>query len=267
MTVSTPRHVLLTGAAGGIGAFLRERLPAYGYALRLFDIVPVPGDPDAIAADLLDDTALRAAVRGVDAVVHLAGISQEAPFEDLLRSNIEGTYRLYEAARAEGVRRIVLASSNHAVGFTPRPAVPGAAVATTTPLRPDTFYGLSKCFGENVASLYADKYGIETVSLRIGSCYPCPRTVRMLATWLSPADCARLVHAALTAEEVHHTVVYGISANARAWWDLSAGAILGYIPQDDAEVFAGQLIAELGEPQLEDPEHTHIGGAFLTTEP
>ncbi|MFI1965310.1 NAD-dependent epimerase/dehydratase family protein [Streptomyces pathocidini] len=267
MTTPAPRTVLLTGAAGGVGALLRDRLPAYGYALRLFDIVPVPGDPDAIAADLLDNTALRAAVRGVDAVVHLAGISQEAPFADLLTSNIEGTYRLYEAARAEGVQRIVLASSNHAVGFTPRPAAPGVAVATTTPLRPDTLYGLSKCFGENLASLYADKYGIETVSLRIGSCCPRPRTVRMLATWLSPADCARLVHAALTAEEIHHAVVYGISANTRAWWDLSAGAALGYTPRDDAEIFAEQLIAELGEPLPDDPERTHIGGSFLTAEP
>ena len=117
-----PRTVLLTGAAGGLGTLMRGLLPAYGYELRLFDATPIEGEPDAITADLADKEALREAVRGVDAIIHLAGISLEAPFEKILRANIEGTYNLYEAAREEGVRRIVFASSNHAVGFTPRPA-------------------------------------------------------------------------------------------------------------------------------------------------
>lgn len=114
-----PRTVLLTGAAGGLGTLMRGLLPAYGYELRLLDVVPVEGEPDAIAADLGDREALREAVRGVDAVVHLAGISLEASFDKILRANIEGTYNLYEAAREEGVRRIVFASSNHVLGYTP----------------------------------------------------------------------------------------------------------------------------------------------------
>lgn len=117
-----PRTVLLTGAAGGLGTLMRGLLPAYGYELRLFDVTPIEGEPDAITADLGDKEALREAVRGVDAIIHLAGISLEASFDKILRSNIEGTYNLYEAAREEGVRRIVFASSNHAIGCTPRPS-------------------------------------------------------------------------------------------------------------------------------------------------
>ncbi|MFG3224084.1 NAD-dependent epimerase/dehydratase family protein [Kitasatospora sp. NPDC048194] len=261
-----PRRVLLTGAAGRIGSCLRELLPAYGYRLRCFDRLPVPGEPDAITADLRDAEALAAAVDGVDAVVHLAGIPGEAPFADILAANIDGTYRLYDAARAAGVRRIVYASSNHAVGFTERPA-DGGTVPVDTPQRPDTYYGLSKCFGENLASLYADRHGMETVSLRIGSFADEPRSVRMLATWLSPGDCARLVHAALSGPVSGHTVVYGISANTRAWWDLASARALGYRPVDDAEAFAAKVIAEHGEPAADDPELRYLGGSFTQAVP
>jgi uronate dehydrogenase len=265
--MTAPRTILLTGAAGGVGTLMRERLPQYGYELRLFDIAPVEGAPDAITADIRDADALREAVRGVDAIIHLAGISVEAPFEKILDANIEGTYRLYEAARAEGVRRVVYASSNHAVGFTPRPATPNGPVPVTTPVRPDTYYGVSKVFGEALASLYADKYGIETVSIRIGSCFPEPRSVRMLDTWLSPDDCARLLHAALTAPGVGHTVVYGISANTRAWWDLGPARALGYEPQDDSEPFAEKMLAEHGELSPDDMEYRYLGGHFTVLEP
>ncbi|MGQ4515883.1 NAD-dependent epimerase/dehydratase family protein [Streptomyces sp. DW26H14] len=261
------RTILLTGAAGGLGTLMRGLLPAYGYRLRLLDAVPVEGEPDAITADLADTDALREAVRGVDAVLHLAGISLESTFEKILRANVEGTYHLYEAARAEGVRRIVFASSNHAVGYTPRPAEAGALVPVGTPRRPDTFYGLSKCFGEDLAQLYWDKHGMETVSVRIGSCFAEPTTVRMLSLWMSPADGARLFHAALTAEDVGHTVVYGSSANTRLWWDLSSARALGYEPQDDSEPFAAKLIAEQGELEPDNPDHAAIGGAWVSQPP
>ncbi|ARF54750.1 NAD-dependent epimerase/dehydratase family protein [Streptomyces gilvosporeus] len=262
-----PRTVLLTGAAGGLGTLMRELLPPYGYRLRLFDRRPVDGAPDAVIADLSDKEALRAAVAGVDAIVHLAGISLEAPFEKILRSNIGGTYHLYEAAREAGVRRVVFASSNHAVGFTPRPEDGSAAIPVNTPRRPDTYYGLSKGFGEDLASLYWDLHGIETVSVRIGSCYPAPTSVRMLSIWLSPGDCARLLHAALTAPGVGHTVVYGSSANTRLWWDLSAARALGYDPQDDSEPYAAELLAAQGPLDPANPEHAHLGGAFCTDPP
>ncbi|MFH8349389.1 NAD-dependent epimerase/dehydratase family protein [Streptomyces sp. NPDC018045] len=262
-----PRTVLLTGAAGGLGTLMRELLPPYGYRLRLLDQRTIDDAPDAITADLADKEALRGAVRGVDAIVHLAGISLEAPFEKILRANIEGTYNLYEAAREEGVRRVVFASSNHAVGFTPRPADGSGAIPVDTPRRPDTYYGLSKGFGEDLASLYWDLHGIETVSVRIGSCFPRPTTVRMLSIWLSPADCARLLHAALTAEGVGHTVVYGSSANTRLWWDLTTARSLGYAPRDDSEPYAAELIAAHGALDPANPEHAHLGGSFCVDPP
>ncbi|MGW0774130.1 NAD-dependent epimerase/dehydratase family protein [Streptomyces sp. NPDC002835] len=266
------RTVLLTGAAGGLGTLMRGLLPAYGYELRLLDAVPVEGEPDAITADLADRAALREAVRGVDAVIHLAGISLEASFDKILRANIEGTYNLYEAVREEGVRRVVFASSNHAVGYVPRPDgeapfAPEELIPVETRHRPDTFYGLSKCFGEDLAQLYWDRHGLETVSVRIGSCFPEPTSVRMLSVWMSPGDAARLFHAALTAEDVGHSVVYGSSANTRLWWDLTSARALGYEPQDDSEQYAAKLVAEHGELDPENPAHAHLGGHFTTDPP
>ncbi|MFE9612360.1 NAD-dependent epimerase/dehydratase family protein [Streptomyces sp. NPDC006012] len=262
-----PRTVLLTGAAGGLGTLMRELLPDYGYDLRLFDMRPIEGEPDAITADLADTEALREAVTGVDAVIHLAGISLESTFEKILKANVEGTYHLYEAARRAGVPRIVFASSNHAVGFTRAPRGDDPLIPAGTPRRPDTFYGLSKSFGEDLAQLYWDKHGLETVSVRIGSCFREPTSVRMLSVWMSPADGARLFHAALTAERVGHTVVYGSSANTRLWWDLTGARALGYEPQDDSEPYAAKLIAEQGELTPDDPAHTHLGGHFVNDPP
>lgn len=261
------RNVLLTGAAGGVGTLMRERLPRYGYRLRLFDITPIEGARDAVIADIRDNDALHSAARGVDAIIHLAGIPHEAPFEKILGTNIDGTYHVYEAARACGVRRVVFASSNHAVGFTPRPAAPGELLPVTTPIRPDTYYGVSKVFGEALASLYADKYGVETVSIRIGSCFAKPRSVRMLDTWLSPDDCARLLHAALTAPEVGHTIVYGLSANTRSWWDMAPARALGYEPQDNSEVFAAEILAHQDGLDPEGPDYRLLGGRFTTVDP
>ncbi|MFJ4695601.1 NAD-dependent epimerase/dehydratase family protein [Streptomyces sp. NPDC088766] len=262
-----PRTVLLTGAAGGLGTLMRELLPAYGYELRLMDLRPIEGEPEALVADLADRDAVREAVRGVDAIIHLAGISLEAPFDRILDANIVGTYHLYEAAREEGVRRVVFASSNHAVGFTPRPRGDDPLIPVETPHRPDTFYGLSKAFGEDLAQFYWDKHGLETVSVRIGSCFPEPTSVRMLSVWMSPADGARLFHAALTAGDVGHTVVHGSSANTRLWWDLSSARALGYEPQDDSEPWAEKLIAEQGELDPGNIAHAHLGGHFVNDPP
>ncbi|GEB54000.1 NAD-dependent epimerase/dehydratase family protein [Streptomyces cacaoi] len=263
-----PRTVLLTGAAGGVGTLMRDLLPEYGYTLRLLDMRPVDGAPDALVLDLATagDEAVRAAVRGVDAIIHLAGISVESSFEKILDANIRGTHALYEAARAEGVPRVVFASSNHAIGFTPVPES-GGLVPVDAPRRPDTFYGLSKCFGEDLAQLYWDLHGIETVSVRIGSCFPRPTSVRMLSIWMSPADGARLLHVALTAPDVGHTVVYGSSANTRLWWDLSPARALGYAPQDDSEPYAAELLAEQGPLDTTDPGQSRIGGHFCTEPP
>jgi uronate dehydrogenase len=256
--------VLVTGAAGRIGTVLRGGLPERGWAVRCLDVVPVPDErpgEEQIVADVTDLAAMVDAVTGVDAVVHLAGISGEATWPAVSHSNIEGTYCTLEAARQAGVSRVVLASSNHATGFTPRPAA-GPLAEADAPPRPDTYYGVSKVAKEALGSLYADRYGMDVVCLRIGSMLPEPTTLRALSTWLSPADTVALVDAALTAPSPGFAVVWGVSNNTRNWWDLSAARALGYQPEDDAEVYAEALIEAHGEPDPADPVLARVGGEF-----
>jgi uronate dehydrogenase len=179
-------RLLLTGAAGGLGRVLRPRLKTLCNRLRVSDLAELgpaaPGE-ELQSAALQDKAAVMALLQGVDAVVHLGGISTEHAFEEILPANIVGTYHVYEAARVNGVKRIVYASSNHVTGFyTQR-----ETIGPLQPMRPDGYYGLSKAFGENLAQFYFDRYGIETVSLRIGSSFPEPTDRRMLASWLSYA--------------------------------------------------------------------------------
>lgn len=260
-----PSVVLVTGAAGRLGGFLRTGLPPLGWRLRVLDRVPFE-DPAAevVIADINDPDALDTAMQGVVAVVHLAGIPGEAPFDDICETNIRGTYQVFEAARRAGVDRVVFASSNHAVGFTPRQPL----VTVETPIRPDTYYGVSKVFGEALARFYVDRHGMRVACLRIGSCFELPESVRMLATWLSPDDLVRLAHACLTAPDLTYSIVYGISANTRGWWNLDPGRALGYHPVDDAEIYAAQILAAAGgELDPADPEHAWVGGAFTTMSP
>jgi uronate dehydrogenase len=257
-------RILITGAAGGVGSFLVAGLPALGWQIRGFDLRP-GGDAGVewVAGDVRDPDALDAAMSDVEAVVHLAGIPNERPFPELLAANIEGSYQVFEAARRAGVTRIVYASSNHAVGFTPRAELVGVDVRP----RPDTFYGLTKVFGEGLASLYVDRYGMGIACVRIGSCFARPTTVRQLSTWLSPGDAVRLVHACLTAPDLGYAVVYGISANTRGWWDLAPARALGYEPRDDAERYAEEILAERGPLDDDDPDAKYLGGRFVKHEP
>ena len=256
--------VLLTGAAGRIGTVLRGGLPERGWAMRCLDVVPVtderPGE-DQVVADITDLAAMVDAMTGVDAVVHLAGVVGESTWSAISHANIEGTYATLEASRRAGVARVVLASSNHASGFTPRPSE-GLLREVDAPPRPDTYYGVAKVAMEALGSLYADRYGMDVVCLRIGSAFPEPTSVRMLATWLSPGDTVSLVDAALTAPDPGFAVVWGVSANTRNWWDLTAARALGYRPQDDAEVYAEALIEIHGEPDPDDPVHSRVGGQY-----
>lgn len=256
----SPETVLITGAAGRIGGFLRPRLRAPGRRLRLLDIAPLPGvDPAAeevVTASVTDWGAMRRACDGVDAVVHLGGLAGDAAWPDVLHTNVDGTWCVLDAARAAGVRRVVLAGSNHAVGFVPRRAEP---LPDGEPPRPDTFYGVSKVAMEALGSLYADRHGMDVVCLRIGTCLERPADVRGLSTWLSPGDAARLVDAALTVPAPAFRVVWGVSANTRRWWSTAGGDAIGYHPQDDAEAFA----AELGAPQpAVAPDGVLVGGPW-----
>jgi uronate dehydrogenase len=233
--------VLLTGAAGIIGRMIRPRLAALGWELHCLDRNP-GDDPEVMAIDVLDADALDAATVGCGAVVHLAGIPDEAPLADILEANVRGTQAVLDAALSRGIRRVVLASSNHAVGFWERSEA-GPLGVDVRP-RPDTFYGVAKVAAEALGQLYADRFGLEVVSLRIGTCRDEPRSRRELSTWLSPDDAARLMDASLRGPVRGHVIAYGISANTRAWWDLSTARELGYEPGDDAEAYLEKIPPE-----------------------
>lgn len=258
MTVS---NVLVTGAAGALGRELRARLKGRYPLVRYSDIVamaPAEAGEETIIADLSDAVAIARACEGMDAIVHLGGQSVEGRWSQVISANLIGLINVYEGARLAGVKRILFASSNHAIGYHRR----SERIDHTAPARPDTRYGLSKAFGEDIASFYADKYDIKGFSLRIGSCFPKPTNARMLATWLSYDDFARLVETGLTAD-YHNEIVYGVSRNTRSWWDNSNAYRLGYDPKDDAEVFA----AEVGHIVSGDPvEEEFQGGSYTSPE-
>ena len=255
--------VVITGAAGLIGSMLRPRLARPGRTLRLLDIAPLAAGPgeEAIQASVTDLAAMTAACRGADAVIHLAGIPGEASWPRILETNINGSYGAFEAARRAGTPRVIFASSNHAVGFTPRSAFPVPDYAFPAP---DTYYGASKAATEALAAMYHYRYGLDAICLRILSCFPRPANVRMLSTWLSPDDAGRLFEACLAAERPGFRVAFGVSANTRGGWvSLAEARALGYQPQDDAEAYAAEIIAEHGDPQPgADPVLRYLGGEF-----
>jgi len=259
-------RLLLTGAAGGLGRELRPRLKAYCDTLRLSDkaeLGEAAEGEELRPASLEDAVAVRSLLEGVDAVVHLGGYSVEGPWELILQANIIGLYNVYEAARIHGVKRVVFASSNHVTGFYRQDEV----IDSRMPPRPDGLYGVSKAFGENIASLYFHRHGIETVCLRIGSSYPEPKDRRMLATWLSYDDLERLVIASLTAPVVGHTLIFGISDNATRWYDNRYAAHVGYRPCDSSEAFRAGVEARQPELDRQDPAVIYQGGVFVRTGP
>jgi uronate dehydrogenase len=259
-------RLLLTGAAGGLGRELRRRLPAHCDVLRLSDVADLgtaaPAE-ELMPVDLADADAVLALLDGVDAVVHMGGVSTEQPWEAILPANIVGAYNLYEAARRQGVRRVVFASSNHVTGFYRQDQVIPAGAAP----KPDGLYGLSKAFGEDLAQLYFDRHGIETVSLRIGSSFAEPRDRRMLATWMSFDDLERLVLASLTARNVGHSIICGVSANPHAWWDNAPAAHIGYVPQDSSAPWAAEIERSTPPGDPTDPAVIYQGGAFVRQGP
>ncbi len=250
--------ILITGASGALGRQLTPRLATAGYTLRLTDIVPFPDTlpPGAgfTQADLMDAPAMVALAEGCRTVLHFGGVSVEKPFDTVLGPNIVGLHNVYEAARLAKAR-VVFASSNHAIGFHPR----SAALDADCALRPDSFYGLSKAYGELMGGLYWEKHAVESVSVRIGSSFPEPVDARMLATWLSFDDLARLMVRCIEAERTGCCIVWGNSANARSWWRDDARAELDWVPQDTADIFEGAV----GGTVTDDPVvESHQGGGY-----
>jgi uronate dehydrogenase len=265
-TAPLVNRLLLTGAAGTLGRELRRRLPACCKVLRLSDVTELgdaAANEEVMPAALEDRAAMRGLLAHVDAVVHLGGVSTEQPFDAILPANIVGVFNLYEAARIHGVRRIVFASSNHVTGFYRQSEV----VSPLDPVRPDGYYGISKAFGENLSRFYFDRYGIETVCLRIGSSFPEPADRRMLATWLSYDDLERLIVASLSAPVVGHSIIYGMSDNALTWWDNTPARHIGYRPQDSSEPFRAARQATQPEIVLSDPAAVFQGGGFVKRGP
>jgi len=266
-TAPTPfNRVLLTGAAGGLGKILRKSLRPYAKVLRLSDIsemAPAADDSEEVQiCDLSDKQAVHQLVEGVDAILHFGGVSVERPFEEILGANISGVFHIYEAARRHGVKRIIFASSNHVIGFYKQ----DETIDAHSPRRPDSYYGLSKSYGEDMATFYFDRYGIETVSIRIGSSFPEPQNRRMMSTWLSFDDLTQLIERSLFTPNVGHTVVYGMSDNRDVWWDNRFAAHLGYTAKDSSEVFRDKVETQ-PMPAADDPAAVYQGGAFAAAGP
>lgn len=258
------KRLLLTGAAGGVATMIRPLLRE-SYRLRLSDRQavsdPVDGE-EVVAADLEDFDALRQAIAGVDGIVHLGGYSVEADWDTIHAANITGCYNLFEAARLEGVKRVVFASSNHAVGYYPRAETIGIDAA----VRPDTRYGLSKAFGEAVGALYAHKYGAEVLSIRIGNVAEKPLDRRRLAIWLSPRDLVQLIAIGIERPGIQHEIVFGMSDNKRTWWDNSNALRLGYKPLDRSEDYAEAVLAADDGKTGDDRADLNQGGGFCVAE-
>ncbi|QJC56065.1 Uronate dehydrogenase [Polaromonas vacuolata] len=266
MPIKLHKKLLLTGAAGGLGMVLRTRLKANCSLLRLSDRVAfgaAEADEEIMLADLADAAAVDSIVAGVDAIIHMGGVSVEGPFAPIMQANILGVVNLYEAARKHGVNRVIFASSNHVTGFYRQDQTITADHAP----RPDGFYALSKAFGENLSRLYFDRYGIETACVRIGSSFAEPLDRRMLATWLSFDDLHRLITACLTTPVLGHSIVFGMSHNAVTWWDNAKARHIGYVPLDSSDIFRDAVYAKTQMPDASDPATVYQGGGFVKAGP
>ena len=255
------KTVLITGAAGDVGSHLRRELAAK-YRLRLSDKRKLDkGKSETfVRADISKIAYALKITKGVDAIVHLGGYSVEGPWEAIHRANIIGCYNVFEAARRNKVKRILFATSNHAVGFYRR----DQTIDHRVYIKPDGRYGVSKVFGEALGSLYADKYGMEVFLMRIGNVNPRPIDKRRLSIWLSPRDLAQLVSIGIDHPDIRFEIVYGVSANKRSWYDNSNAARLGYRPQDDSETYAEEVLAK--EKPGDARAELYQGGSFVVLE-
>ncbi|MEM8751708.1 MAG: NAD(P)-dependent oxidoreductase [Pseudomonadota bacterium] len=259
------KKIVLTGACGALGSRLRPLLAGMAEALVSTDIEPAPeellANESFVQADLADAAAIDAIVEGAEMVVHFGAIPDEAPFDEILGPNILGSYHVWSAAAKHGVRRVVYASSIHAVGM----HLKTDFIGVDAPHRPDGFYGLAKCFSEDLARLYWDKKGIEAVCLRILSC-SAPTNARSIGSWLSYDDLLQLVRKSVDTPIVGFTVVYGVSDNDRCPVDNAGAAVLGYRPKDNAEDFAAEVFANSVPIRADDIAHTRHAGPFAATD-
>jgi uronate dehydrogenase len=258
------QKILITGAAGDVGTRLRKLLKDV-YSLRVSDIrkpADLGADDEFVAADLGDYEQTKQITAGIDGIVHLGGYSVEGPWETIHKSNIVGCYNLFEAAYRSGVKRIVFASSNHAVGFYPRDRKIGVEVT----VRPDSRYGVSKAFGEAVGALYADKHGLRVTCIRIGNVGDKPLDKRRLSIWVKPEDLAQLIRIGLEHPDIRFEIFYGASENAAGWWDNSNARRFGYRPQFRSEDFRDEAMAAQTKLPADPVGDRFQGGPFCSDE-
>ena len=257
------QHVLVTGAAGDVGTRLRKLMRNLYPQIRWSDIrTPAdlaPGD-EFVPADLTDYAQVEKIVAGIDGIVHLGGYSTNGPWPAIHSANIVGCYNVFEAAHRAGVKRVVFASSNHAVGFYPREQKIGVDVT----VRPDSFYGVSKAFGEALGSLYAEKHGLRVTCLRIGNVGDAPIDKRRLSIWLEPRDLLQLIRIGLEHPDIRFEIFYGMSDNADAWWDNSNAARFGYRPQHRARDFVEQAMAAQAKLAPDPIGDRYQGGTYCS---
>jgi uronate dehydrogenase len=259
-------RLLLTGAAGGLGHVLRPHLRDWTNVLRVSDRVDcgaAAAGEEVVTADLADKQAVRSLLDGVDIVLHFGGISLDSPFEELVPANIVGLYNVYEAVHKHNIRRVVYASSSHVVGFYRQ----SETVDTDVPLRPDCLYAVTKCFGEALSRYYFDRFGIETVCLRIGSSFPEPRNPRMMVSYLSYDDLVELLRCALFTARVDHSIVYGVSDNPVKWWDNSKAGHLGFHARDTSQPFSDRFPTAGLLADRDDPAQIYQGGPWVASGP
>lgn len=258
-------RVVMTGAAGGVGTMIRPFVRKLATELVLSDLAEIAGPVEnetSKAADLTDLDAMERLLEGADGLIHLGGQSVEADWDTVLNANIIGLYNAYEAARRQGCKRIIFATTNHVVGYYRRQQ---KIDHTATP-RPDSRYGASKAFGEAFGRLYADKHGLRVLNIRIGNVGEKPLDIRRLAIWISPRDLTKLIGIGLTHPALHYEVVYGASKNVRAWWDNSNAYRLGYAPEDEAEAYA-EIAHQASIANPDDPITAQFqGGTFCADE-
>lgn len=256
------KRLLITGANGGLGSVCRQRLGHLADTIRLSarkGLGEAGPNEEIVYCDLGDKAAVEALVEGCDGIVHMGGQATEAPWETIRNANIDGMFHLYEAARKSSTTpRIIFASSNHAIGYYQQTE----RLDANSPTKPDGLYGLSKVFGEAMASMYYHKFGIETASIRIGSCFPEPKNHRMLSTWMSYDDFILLIERIFTVPRLGCPIIYGASANDASWWDNREVAYLGWQPKDNAEVFRAKIDAAMSPPPKDDVNAFYQGGGF-----
>lgn len=260
------KKLVLTGAAGALGSTLRAPLAAMCDELVSTDLVDglenLAANETYVKADVGDLDAMVEISKGADMFVHFGAIADEDIWDNILHSNIIGAYNVWEAAYRNGLKRVVYASSVHAVGMHPKTAT----IGTDAPHKPDSYYGLAKCFAEDLASLYWDKRGIEAVCMRIFSATPKPMNARAIGTWLSPDDLVQLVEKSVSSPVVGLSVVYGISNNDRAVVENTKAGHLGFRPKDNAEDYAEEILAKTGPLDNSDPANLMIGGPFAVVD-